>query len=273
MLISQRSSGSAAVCSMMLGVMLFASGQNAAHAQFFKKLTQKSAQEFKKDTLVVNLQAQIGTANSKKGDTFTALVLQPSELAGSIVEGTVAKVMPAAAGGDKSHIVVQFSTITLPDNTTYRLQANFKDVVNSKGVARVDDEGQVVGTGNGKKAGAGTPASGLAFSQIGPTLGGVAANGVASQAISLDLAAPGSNVSFAPGTRFVLDAENAGQDKSVNAYRVRQEAATEAARAQTTPDSSAAPAVPHAAAATAPEESSMAAVPGGPASGNPLQRR
>jgi hypothetical protein len=269
MLISQRSSGNAVIGSMLLGVMLmFAGGQNSAHAQLFFK---KSTTEFKKGTLVVNLQAQIGTASSKKGDKFTALVLQPTELAGSIVEGTVAKVVPAAASGDKSHIVVQFSTITLPDNATYRLQANFKDVMKAKGVAKVDDEGQVVGPGNGKKAGAGTPARGLAFSEMGPTLGGVAANGGVSEPISLDIAATGPNMSFAPGTRFVLDAENAGQDKSVNAYRVRQEAATEAARNAATSDSSTTPAAHASGASGASEEPSMAAASIRPSASNPPQ--
>jgi len=261
--ISQRSSGNAVLCSMMVGAMLIAaSGTRAAHGQLFKR----SAPEFKKGTLVVNLQTQVGTPNSKKGDVFTALVLQPSEFAGSVVEGSVVKVMPAAAvGGEQSHLVLQFSTITLPDNTTYRIRATFKDVVNAKGMARLDDEGQAVGTGNGKKAGS-TPASGLAFSEIGPTFTGLTAG---SEAISQDVAAPGPNMTFAPGTRFILDAENVGQDKTVNAYRVRQEAATEAAKSslQLVPESSSAPAAHTPATAQAADGSDAH---GRPEAGSPL---
>jgi hypothetical protein len=247
---------------MVLAIMLFAA--NTAQAQLFKR----SEAEFTKATLVVSLQSPIGTANSRKGDTFTALVLEPSELVGSIVEGTVARVAPAGAAADKSHLVVQFSTITLPDNSTYRLRANLKDVVNAKGVAKVDDQGQVVAAGSGKKSGPATPATGLAFSEIGPALGSMAA----SSAVPMDVSAAGANVSFAPGTRFILAAENAGRDKSVNVYRVRQEAATEAAR-NAAPDPSTSPTPAHAPAAPkSADVASSAATPGSSSESNPPRR-
>jgi len=214
---------------MLLAAMLLTAGTTtAAHAQ-----------KFKEGTLVVNLQSQIGTSNSKKGDTFTALVIEPAEFQGAIVEGTVTKVVPAAAGGDKSHIMFQFTTITMPDNNTYKLKATVKEVTNAKGVAKVDDEGQLVGKGDpGKKAMAigggaalGSLVGGMAFGGLGGIVGGAVAGGVAGWAVSLEFMAPGPNMDFAPGTHFALEAKNVGQDKGVKADEVRQKSADEAAKA------------------------------------------
>ncbi len=192
------------------------------------------AQKFKDGQLVVNIQSQIGTAYSKAGDTFTASVIEPAALAGAIVEGKIAKVTPAKAGGDKSHIVFAFSTITMPDNATYKMEAPVRNVVNAKGVAKVDEEGQLVGLSNSNKKtlyrlggmGAGMLLGGIAGNVV-DIAAGAGAGLLAGWVISVEVVAPGPNMDFGAGTHFTLDAKNVGRDKDVNADDVRAESQAE----------------------------------------------
>lgn len=194
----------------------------------------------KNKTFVVNLTSPISTKDSKPGDTFTAVVIEPAEFQGSVVEGHVRKVEPAQNGeAPKSHINFAFETLTVGD-TTYKIQADLKDVVNSKGVAKVDEEGQVIGRGNAGKralmgmggAGIGSLAGGMLGGGLGSLIGG-AAGGAAGYIVSLDITASSQNIEFYPGTHFTLDVTSKGIDKDVNAADVHQlEASNEAAMAQ-----------------------------------------
>lgn len=190
----------------------------------------------KDKTFVVNLTSPISTKDSKPGDTFTAQVIEPAEFQGSVIEGHVRKVEPAQnAESPKSHINFAFETLTEGD-TTYKIQADLKDVVNSKGLAKVDEEGQVIGQGNGAKralfgaggAGLGSLAGGMLGGGLGSLAGGIA-GGFAGYAISLDVTASSHNIEFYPGTHFTLLVSSKGVDKSVDAGAVHQlEAANEA---------------------------------------------
>jgi hypothetical protein len=194
----------------------------------------------KNKTLVVNLTSPISTKDSKPGDTFTAVVLEPEEFQGSVVEGHVRKVDPAQnMEAPKAHISFAFETLTLADNTTYKIQADLKDVMNSQGKPKVDEEGQVIGQGNGAKralfgaggAGLGSLAGGMLGGGLGSLAGGFA-GGFAGYAISLDVTASSHNIEFYPGTHFTLEVTSKGVDKDVNADDVHKlEASNEAATA------------------------------------------
>ncbi len=200
-------------------------------------------------TFVVNLTSPISTKSSKPGDTFTAVVMQPAEFQGGVVEGHIRKVEPAQnMEAPKSRITFAFETLTLSDNTTYKIQADLKDVVNSKGVAKVDEEGQVIGRGNVAKralfgaggAGLGSFAGGMLGGGIGSLAGGLA-GGALGYAVSLDVTASSHNIEFFPGTHFTLAVTSKGTDKDVNADDVRKlEAANEAATAAHTASAEAA---------------------------------
>jgi cell division septation protein DedD len=204
----------------------------------------------KDKTLVVNLTSPISTKTSQPSDTFTALVLEPTDLQGSIVEGHVRKVEAAQNGeSPKSHIKFAFETLTVGD-TTYKIQADLKDVVNSRGVAKVDEEGQVIGQGNAGKralmgmggAGIGSLAGGMLGGGLGSLIGG-AAGGAAGYIISLDVTASSHNIEFYPGTHFTLEVTSKGVDKSVDAGSVHQlEAVNETAMAAHSETAATAPA-------------------------------
>ena len=196
----------------------------------------------KNQTFVVNLTSPISTKDSKPGDTFTAQVLEPAEFQGSVIEGHVKKVEPAQnMEAPKSHISFAFETLTVGD-VTYKVQADLQDVVNSKGVAKVDEEGQVIGKGNAGKrvmagfggAGLGAFAGGMIGGGMGSLIGG-AVGGAAGYIISLDVTASSHNIEFNPGTHFTLQVTSKGVDKNVDAAQVhKQEAAAEAAMAANT---------------------------------------
>jgi hypothetical protein len=188
----------------------------------------------------VNLTSPISTKDSKAGDTFTAVVLEPAEFQNSVIEGHVRKVEPAQnVEAPKSHISFAFETLTLTDNTTYKIEAVLKDVTNSKGVATVDEEGQAIAQNNaGNRAKAGFGGAGLgafAGGMLGGTMGsaiGAAAGGALGYAISLEVTASSHNIEFYPGTHFTLDVSSKGVDKDANAVAVRQlESTNEAAMA------------------------------------------
>jgi hypothetical protein len=194
----------------------------------------------KNKTFVVNLTSPISTKDSKPGDTFTAVVIEPAEFQNSVVEGHVRKVEPAQNGeAPKAHISFAFETLTLPDNTTYKIQADLKDVTNSKGVAKVDEEGQVISQGNAGKrlggafggAGLGSLAGGMLGGGMGSLIGG-AVGGAVGYALTLEMTASSHNIEFNPGTHFTLEVSSKGVDKDVNADDVHKlEASNEAAMA------------------------------------------
>jgi len=202
----------------------------------------------KNQTFVVNLTSPISTKDSKPGDTFTAVVIEPEDLQGSVVEGHVRKAEPAQnAQAPKAHISFAFETLTVGE-TTYKIQADLQDVVNSKGVAKVDEEGQVIAKGNGGTramagfggAGAGSLIGGMLGGGMGSLIGG-AIGGAAGYMIALDVTASSHNIEFNPGTHFTFQVTSKGLDKSVDAAAVHsQEAAAEealAARAAVSPGS------------------------------------
>jgi hypothetical protein len=221
------------------------------------------AQKLKDGTMVVNLQSPIGTESSKEGDTFTASVIEPAKYAGAIVEGKIQKVNPAVAGSnDKAKFVFAFTSITMPDNDTYKMSAELKEVTNAKGVAKVDDEGQVIGRGNGAKralmAGGGAGAGALVGGMFGGSLGalaGGAIGGAAGYLVSLEVTAGGQNVNFSPGTHFSLEVKSHGKLKDADAAAIRTEANTNVTRYATpAPDATTVP-------ASAKEVKSIALVP------------
>jgi outer membrane lipoprotein SlyB len=193
----------------------------------------------KNQNFVVNLTSPISTKDSKAGDLFTAQVLDPPDFQGSVVEGHIRKVEPAQNGGaPKSKISFAFETMTVGD-TTYKIQADLVEVVNSKGVAKVDEEGQVIAKGNGGKramaglggAGIGAFAGGMLGGSMGSLIGG-AVGGAAGYLVSLDVTASSQNIEFYPGTHFTLQVNSKGIDKNIDAAEVkRQEAAAESAMA------------------------------------------
>ena len=246
-------------------------------AMQFAQPAMAADKSIKNQTFVVNLTSPISTKDSKPGDTFTAQVIEPTEYQSAIVEGHVRTVEPAKnMNAPKSHINFAFETMTVGD-VTYKIQADLKEIVNSKGVAKVDEEGQAIGTGNGAKramgmfggAGAGSLIGGMLGGGMGSLIGG-AVGGAAGYMVALDMTASSHNIEFYPGTHFTLQVTSKGVDKGVDAAAVRQqeatnEAAARAATAQQTPSSAPTPNTTPSASPDAPPAAPAPTVPTTPA--------
>jgi hypothetical protein len=219
---------------LFLGLMSILFATQAAHA---------GDKSIKNEKFVLKLTAPISTATSKAGDQFTAIVLEPIEYRDAIVEGHVRKVEPAQnLDSPKSHINFGFETLTVADKT-YKIQADLKEVSNSHGVAKVDEEGQAIAQGNGGKramaglggAGIGSLAGGMLGGGLGSLAGGMM-GGALGYVIALDITASSKNIEFYPGSQFTVQVTSKGIDKDVDAAKVHeQEAASEAAMAKAVP--------------------------------------
>jgi hypothetical protein len=193
----------------------------------------------KNQAFMVNLTSSISTKDSKAGDIFTAVVLQPAEFQGSVIEGHIQKVEPAQnMQAPKARIAFEFDTLTV-DDVTYKIQADLQEVVNSKGVSKVDEEGQVIAKSNTgarvKKslfgAGLGSAIGGAMGGGMGSLIG-AAAGAALTYAVVYDMTASSQNIEFFPGTNFSLVVNSKGVDNKADAAAIhQQEAKAEAAMA------------------------------------------
>ncbi len=167
-------------------------------------------------TFTAKLLSPLSTKTSQRGDTFSVEVISPGEYEGSIIEGRVNNVKKAKKQ-KKAEISFAFETLTFKGRT-YPIQADLKDVANSKGVKEVDDEGHAIGKTSNKKKILGT----LAGGGLGALLGGLAAGGkgaaagatigaAAGFAIAIGLTTSGTDVEFAPGSTFTLLVSDPGR--------------------------------------------------------------
>jgi hypothetical protein len=97
--------------------------------------------------LILELQDDISTEKSRTGDKFTAKVVSPSEIAGAIVEGRVAKITSPGRIKRRSELSLTFDRILLNDNRWSNFSGALIEVMPVKGdnVTRVDNEGTAIG--------------------------------------------------------------------------------------------------------------------------------
>jgi hypothetical protein len=152
------------------------------------------------------LMSPLSTATSMQGDTITAMVTGPEEFKNAILEG---KVQQSKSGGKlKGTSILSFTFEKVNHNgEVISVQTNVKEIVNSKGVRNVDEEGRVVskknnigklGIGGGVGAVVGAVAGGAAGAAIGAGVGAAAA------AVFVVVGTKGANVDFAPGSELIL---------------------------------------------------------------------
>ena len=153
----------------------------------------------------VKLLSPINTQTSRKGDKITAQVLDPAPFKGDILEGRIDE---AKSGGKiKGKSVLHFTFQTLNHGRAIPVQSSVKSVTNSQGKQDVDEEGQIIKKKNnlGKAAvgtGVGALIGGIAGGAKGAAIG--AGVGAAASIVFIEVAVSGANVSFAPGSQFLL---------------------------------------------------------------------
>jgi hypothetical protein len=130
----------------------------------------------RESVLLVELQSSLSSDATQQGDRFEARVVEPRELAGSIVQGRVIRVKRAGKVAGSAQLQLAFESIRTPDNRTSSLSAQVIEVLNtgnSDESGEVDNEGGVRGKSTTKddvsKVGASTG--------IGAIIGAIAGGG------------------------------------------------------------------------------------------------
>ncbi len=97
--------------------------------------------------LIVELQETMTTETVREGDKFTAKIVSPTEIAGAIIEGHVAKVTKPGRLKRRSEIQLSFNRIILTQNRWSNFDAILTEVLPVKGdnIKRVDNEGLAQG--------------------------------------------------------------------------------------------------------------------------------
>jgi hypothetical protein len=161
----------------------------------------------------MKLLTPLDSQSSKKGDKITAEVLQPQQFQGDILQGTVRQVKSGGKSRGKSFFSFTFTTLNHAGQTI-PVEARMKSVSNSQGQQNLDEEGQAVHEKNGLVRTAGglfgtLIGEGLAVSGTGITM--QARPGTTASPILIEVAAEGTNASFAPGSELILSLKNAGK--------------------------------------------------------------
>lgn len=159
--------------------------------------------------MTVRLLSPISTKTSHKGDKFSAQVITPETYKDAAIEGHINDIKKAERS-EKAEISFAFETITA-SGTTHAVQADLKDVTNSRGVKSVDEEGRAIGKTSVKKkigaAAAGGGAGGLLGGRLGGAKGaaiGAGAGAAAGLLFAINFTTDGTDMEFAPGSQFVL---------------------------------------------------------------------
>ena len=131
--------------------------------------------------LIIELQEDLNTEQSREGEKFTARVVSPSELAGATVEGRVAKILKPGRIKRRSELQLSFDRIVLTDNRWSNFSGTMIEVMAIKGdnVKRVDNEGTALGQSSlkgdiikvGGSTGAGALVGGLVGGPVGVAVG------------------------------------------------------------------------------------------------------
>jgi hypothetical protein len=127
--------------------------------------------------LILEIQDDLNTQQSREGDRFTAKVVAPSEIAGAIVEGRVRMVKTAGRIKGRSEMLLSFDRIILSENRWANFSAALIEVMPVKGdnIHHVDNEGTAVGNSSLKsdavKVGGATGAGALIGGVVGGPVG------------------------------------------------------------------------------------------------------
>jgi hypothetical protein len=131
--------------------------------------------------MVLELQDDLSTRQTREGTRFTAKVTAPSEIAGATVEGRVSKIVKPGRLRQRSEISLSFDRIVLGDNRWSNMSAVLTEVIAVKGdnVHRVDSEGTAIGQSSlkqdairvGAPTGAGILIGGIAGGPVGAAVG------------------------------------------------------------------------------------------------------
>jgi hypothetical protein len=154
----------------------------------------------------IRLLSPISTRVNKKGDKITAQVTSPQGFTAGTLEGQIREAKSSGKLKGKSSLNFTFETLHLGGNVI-PVRSSVKSVANSKGAPDVDEEGRVIRKQNNlAKAAVATGIGALLGAALGGAQGAMIGAGVGAAAslIFIQVATEGADVSFAPGSEFIL---------------------------------------------------------------------
>lgn len=95
-------------------------------------------------TVVATLNDNLSTQQTREGDRFRMTVREPAQYQGAIIEGYVSNVKRAGRITGRSEMTLNFETIRLPNNSTYKFSGMVEGVRTASGeTVNTDTEGSV----------------------------------------------------------------------------------------------------------------------------------
>lgn len=126
------------------------------------------------DTIIrIRLDNEISTKTNHDGDKFTAVIVDPKEYEGLIVEGHIASIKRAGKLTGQTQLALDFDTINFKDGTNAVFHAQVERVYATEKVKTIDEEGNVQ-TGSTTKD---TTIRSTAGGALGAIIGGIAGGG------------------------------------------------------------------------------------------------
>ncbi|MEP6947451.1 MAG: hypothetical protein ABJA02_16150 [Acidobacteriota bacterium] len=131
--------------------------------------------------LMLELQEDLSTEKSRPGEKFTAKVVSPSEIAGAVIEGRIAKITSPGHIKRRSELALSFDRIVISDTRWSNFSAVLTEVMPVKGdnIHTVDTEGTAIGQSSfksdaikiGGATGAGLIVGGVVGGPVGAGVG------------------------------------------------------------------------------------------------------
>lgn len=134
--------------------------------------------------LTLEIQDDLSTQRNREGDKFTAKIVSPSEIAGAVIEGRVAKIVQPGRIKRRSEMTLSFDRIVINDSRWSNFSATLVEVMPVKGdnIKTVDNEGTAIGRssikGDSVKVGGATGAGLVTGAIIGGPVGAAVGAGV-----------------------------------------------------------------------------------------------
>jgi hypothetical protein len=198
---------------------LLSSGVLAAGTIFLVSAPARAAAPpLAKDTeMRVKLTAPVSTATNQKGDKVSAMVVEPADYRGAVMEGEIRESKSGNKFKGKSTLLFAFHTLTLKDGTRIPVASDVKSFTNSKGQQNTDEEGFLIEKKNnlGKMAaasGVGALIGGLAGGGKGALIGAGVGAGAAMILVQFGAKAP--EIRLDPGSVLVLSVSPRRDDGS-----------------------------------------------------------
>jgi hypothetical protein len=135
--------------------------------------TKKHTASIPRDTeMKIRLSTTIDSKTSRKGDRFTATVIDPNRYDGATISGHVARVDQSGKIKGQTSITLVFDRIRYRDGGSVAFAGQVVKVYDDKSVKEVDEEGNIKSSSRGESTAKRTAGGAVAGAVIGGVIGG-----------------------------------------------------------------------------------------------------